>query len=93
MGHTLNISLENRLRNLPHQSCDILFSSYSQKHGRAQEFCAFLEDLPQTLLQPSPEKVQVISMPGEGCQFGTGKVQRQLCHNGHYSKVLLHLRI
>lgn len=93
MGHTLNISLENRLRSLPHQSCEILFSSYSPKHGRAQEFCASLEDLPQTLLQRDPEKAQVMTMPGEGSQFGTGKVERQLYHNGHYSKVLLHLHI
>lgn len=51
------------------------------------------DDLPQTLQQLSPEKAQVITMPGEGSQLGTGKVQRQLCHSGHYSKAILHLQI
>lgn len=86
VGHTLNISLENRLRSLPPQFCEILFSSYSPKHGRAHEFCTSLEDLPQTVLQPSSEKAQVMTMPGEGYKFGTGKVWRYLCHKKHYIK-------
>lgn len=71
----------------------MLFSSDSPEHGRAQESCSFQAVLPGSRLQSDPAKAQVMKMPAEGSQFGTGKVQRQLCNNGHYGKVLLYTRV
>lgn len=70
-------------------NCEILFSSPSPGHGRERESCASEAVLPPSHLQSDPGEAQVVEVPAEGSQCGTGKVQRKLCHNGHYSKALL----
>lgn len=94
-GHTLNIGLENRLRSLQYQLWNPVFKSQPRAWlcTGVQESCTFEAVLPPSHLQCDLEKAQVMKMPAEGSQFGTGKVQRELCHNGNYSNVLLYPRV